>query len=271
MVREFDIGTAKPSAEERARAPHHLFDCVDPAEYMTAGEYARQARQVLAEINERGHLPIVVGGTGLYLRALLEGLFPGPQRSEELRERLRESAARRGPDHLHRILRRLDRAAAEKVHANDIPKLIRAIEVCLASRQKMSELWQQGRDPLQGFRILRLGLDPDRARFTTASTSAQDKMFETGLIEETQHLLEKYSAAARPLTSLGYKQAVQLLRGETTREQAVQAAQQAHRNYAKRQMTWFRREPEVTWLKGFGDDLKVQLEALERVADKSES
>jgi tRNA dimethylallyltransferase len=265
MVREFDIGTAKPSAEERARAPHHLFDCIGPIECMTAGEYARQARQVLREIRERGHLPIVVGGTGLYLRALLEGLFPGPQRSEGLRERLRESAARRGPDHLHRVLRRLDRAASDKVHANDIPKLIRAIEVCLASRQKMSELWQQGRDPLPGFRILRMGLDPYRAALYDRINQRADKMFETGLVEETQRLLEKYSAAVRPLTSLGYKQAVQLLRGELTREQAVQAAQQAHRNYAKRQMTWFRREPEVTWLKGFGDDLKIQQQALDKV------
>jgi tRNA dimethylallyltransferase len=265
MVREFDIGTAKPSPEERARAPHHLLDCVDPTEYMTAGEYSRQARQVLAKISGRGHLPIVVGGTGLYLRAMLDGLFPGPQRSEELRERLRESAARRGPNYLHRVLRRLDRAAAEKVHANDIPKLIRAIEVCLASRQKMSELWQQGRDPLQGFRILRLGLDPDRAELYERINARASQMFEAGLIEETLLLVEKYGGAARPLTTLGYKQSVQFLRAEFTREQAVQAAQQAHRNYAKRQMTWFRREAEVEWLKGFGDDPQLQAEAIVRV------
>lgn len=268
MFREFDIGTAKPSAEERARAHHHLFDCVDPTEYMTAGEYARQARQVLREISERGHLPIVVGGTGLYLRALLEGLFPGPQRSEELRERLRESAARRGPDHLHRVLRRLDRAAAEKVHANDIPKLIRAIEVCLASRQKISELWQQGRDPLQGFRILRVGLDPDRVALYERINERARQMFEAGLVEETKTLLQKYGSTTRSLESLGYKQAVQFLQGELNREQAIQSAQQAHRNYAKRQMTWFRREADVTWLKGFGDDRQIQREALERVADK---
>ena len=261
MYREFDIGTAKPSAGERARAPHHLFDFVEPTQFMTAGEYARQARQVLTEINSRQHLPIVVGGTGLYLHALLEGLFPGPQRSEELRERLRESAASRGPAHLHRILCRLDRAAAEKVHANDIPKLIRAIEVCLASRQKMSDLWQQGRDPLQGFRILRVGLDPDRAALYERINLRAQRMFETGLIDETENLLKKYGGLARPLASLGYKQAVQFLRGELTREQAIQSAQQAHRNYAKRQMTWFRREPEVQWLNGFGDDAGIQREA----------
>jgi tRNA dimethylallyltransferase len=266
MYREFDIGTAKPTAAERARAPHHLFDFVDPTQYMTAGEYARQARQLLTEISERRRLPIVVGGTGLYLRALLEGLFPGPQRSEELRQRLRERAARRGPGHLHQILSRLDRPAADKVHPNDIPKLIRAIEVCLASRQKMSELWQQGRDPLQGFRIRRLGLDPDRSILYERINQRAVKMFETGLTEETQRLLQKYGVSARPLTSLGYRQAVQLLKGELTREQAVEAAQQAHRNYAKRQMTWFRREPEVTWLKGLGDDPHVQQEVLRIVA-----
>ena len=262
MYREFDIGTAKPSAAERSLAPHHLFDFVEPTEFMTAGEYARRARQVLTEISERGHLPIVVGGTGLYLRALLEGLFPGPQRSEELRERLRERVASHGSEHLHRILRRLDRATSEKVHANDIPKLIRAIEVCLASRQKMSELWQQGRDPLRGFRILRLGLDPDRGALYEKINLRARMMFESGLLEETKELLQKYGEAARPLTSLGYKQAMQVVRAELSREQAIQNAQQAHRNYAKRQMTWFRREPDVRWLRGFGDDPRIQQEAL---------
>ena len=266
MYREFDIGTAKPSTEERARAPHHLFDCVDPTEHITAGEYARQARQVLAEIKSRHHLAIVVGGTGLYLRALLDGLFPGPQRSEELRGRLRESAASRGSNHLLRILARLDPTAAEKIHANDTPKLIRAIEVCLASRQKMSELWQSGRDPLRGFRILRLGLDPDRTALYDRINQRASQMFESGLVEETKNLLERYGPAAWPLASLGYRQAVQLLHGELTREQALQAAQQAHRNYAKRQMTWFRREPDVTWLKGFGDDIVIQEQALQTVA-----
>jgi len=258
MYLEFDIGTAKPTASERARAPHHLLDFVAPTSHITAGEYARQARQVLGEIKARGRLPILVGGTGLYLRALLEGLFPGPQRSEEMRERLRERAESRGPGYLHRILRRLDSAAAEKIHANDTPKVIRAIEVCVASRQKMTELWQQGRDPLRGFRILRLGLDPDRQALYDRINRRAQQMFETGLVEETQRLLEKYGAAAGPLSSLGYKQAVQILRGELTREQALKAAQQAHRNYAKRQMTWFRREPEVHWLRGFGDDAQTQ-------------
>ena len=261
MYREFDIGTAKPTAAERARAPHHLFDCVAPTSHVTAGEYARQARQVLEEIKARGHLAIVVGGTGLYLRALLEGLFSGPQRSEELRERLRERVASRGSTYLHRVLRRLDRAAGEKIHANDTPKLIRAIEVRLASRQKMTDLWQQGRNPLRGFRILRLGLDPDRQALYDRINRRAQAMFEGGLVQETQRLLEKHGDAAGPLASLGYKQAVQFLRGDLTREQALLAAQQAHRNYAKRQMTWFRRESEVHWLRGFGDEAEIQHEA----------
>jgi tRNA dimethylallyltransferase len=267
MYREFDIGTAKPTAAERGRTPHHLLDSIAPTSHVTAGEYSRQARQVLTEIKGRGHLPILVGGTGLYLRALLEGLFPGPERSEELRVRLRERAESRGSSYLHRILSRLDRVAAEKIHANDTAKLIRAIEVCLASRQKMTELWQQqGRDPLRGFRILRLGLDPDRQSLYDRINRRAQQMFEAGLIEETRRLVETYGDAAGPLSSLGYKQAGQLLRGELTRQQALQAVQQAHRNYAKRQMTWFRREPQVHWLRGFGDDAQIQKTAAEWVS-----
>jgi tRNA dimethylallyltransferase len=262
LYREFEIGTAKPTASERARAPHHLFDVVEPTDFITAGEYARRARHVFADVKSRGRLPIVVGGTGLYLRALLDGLFPGPQRSEELRQRLREREKRRGQGYLHQILQPLDPEAAEKIHANDTPKLIRAIEVCLASRRQMTEVWKEGRDSLQGFRILRLGLNPDREALYTRINERARRMFEVGLVEETHNLMEKYGSAARPLGSLGYKQAVQLLRVELTREAAISATQQAHRNYAKRQMTWFRREPEVMWFAGFGDEKSIQERAL---------
>jgi tRNA dimethylallyltransferase len=261
MYREFEIGTAKPGSAERARAPHHLLDFVDPAAYITAGEYARLARQTLADIKSRSKLPIVVGGTGLYLRALLDGLFAGPQRSEELRERLRQRVEKNSADYLHRILRRLDPNAAAKIHANDIPKLIRAIEVCLASREKMTEMWKQGRDPLTGFRVLRIGLNPNRDALYARIDQRAQRMFAAGLVQETKQLLDKYGETARPLTSLGYKQAVQLLRGEVDSKTALQAAQQAHRNYAKRQMTWFRREPDVVWLEGFGDDRAIQRKA----------
>ena len=270
MYREFDIGTAKPSAAERAKIPHHLLDCVDPLADISAGEYARQARRILREIvlRER-HLPIVSGGTGLYLRALLEGLFPGPQRSEGLRIKLRDRVQKNGTEHLHRILRRLDSSAANRIHANDVPKVIRAIEVCLASRrtsrQNMTELWQQGREPLHGFRILRLGLNPEREVLYARINQRAANMFEQGLIAETERLLAKYGAQARPFASLGYKQALQFLRGELDRESALSAAQQAHRNYAKRQITWFRREPDVHWLAGFGDDPAIQAEGIATV------
>jgi len=230
MCCEFEIGTAKPSAAERAEVPHHLLDCVDPLADVSAGEYARQARQILREIEQRKHLPVVSGGTGLYLRALLDGLFSGPQRSEELRNKLRRRAEKYGTKHLHRILRRLDSSAASRIHANDVPKVIRAIEVCLASRRPMTELWQQGREPLHGFRILRLGLNPEREALYARINQRAAKMFDEGLIAETERLLAKYGDEARPLASLGYKQAAQFLRGEVDRESALAAAQQAHRN-----------------------------------------
>ncbi len=260
VYRHFEIGTAKPAHEDRARVPHHLLDVAEPDEAFTAGEYSRRARAVIDEIAQRGKLPIVVGGTGLYLRALLEGLFPGPQRSEELRERLRERAATKGSTYLHRILGRLDDAAAAKIHANDAPKLIRAIEVCLASREPMSELWQQrGRDPFTGFRIQRIGLNPNRQQLYEQINRRALQMYDSGLVEETESLIKQYGRqkSVTALDSHGYKQASQLLRGELTREQAITATQQSHRNYAKRQMTWFRREPDVVWLEGFGDDLAI--------------
>jgi len=260
LYRHFEIGTAKPSREQRTFAPHHLIDAAEPDQPFTAGEYARQARTTLQDISGRGRLPIVVGGTGLYLRALLEGLFPGPQRSEDLRQRLRSRAAERGSPYLHRILARLDAQAATKIHANDLPKIIRAVEVCLAARAPLSELWNKcGRNSLQGFRILRIGLNPPREQLYLRIDQRARQMFEDGLVEETQILLARYGTPRRavPLESLGYRQAAQFLRGELTRDQAIAAAQQGHRNYAKRQMTWFRREPDVRWLEGFGDDSAI--------------
>ena len=270
IYRGFEIGTAKPSAAERARVPHHLLDAIEPGETITAGEYARRARRVLEEIKQRSRMPVVVGGTGLYLRALLDGLFAGPERSEGLRERLRARQRRRGPEWLHRILRRLDPAAAQRIHAHDAPKVIRAIEVCLAARQPMTELWRQGREPLRGFRILRLGLDPERNALYTRINERARRMFDVGLVEETRRLQEQYPGAW-PLASLGYKQAAQYLSGAIDLKLAIHAAQQAHRNYAKRQLTWFRREPEVHWFHGFGDDSCVQQEAAEWISAMQKS
>jgi tRNA dimethylallyltransferase len=260
VYRDFEIGTAKPSIEERQRVPHYLIDIAAPTELITAGDYSRLARQAIQEISARGRLPIIVGGTGLYLRALLEGLFSGPPRSEELRARLRQRASERGPRHLHRLLRRIDPSAAHSIHENDVPKMIRALEVCISARAPLTDLWRQGRDPLRGFRILRIGLNPDREALYARINERARAMFSSGLIEETKMLLSRYPAAG-PLHALGYKQAVQYLRGELALEDAITAAQQGHRNYAKRQMTWFRHEPGVHWLHGFGSDTLVRQEA----------
>jgi len=270
VYREMEIGTAKPSHEERALVPHHMIDIVWPDEPCTAGDYSRQAREALAGITGRGHVPIVAGGTGLYLRALIDGLSPAPPRQPALRERLRERAdelgPERGPEHLHRVLRRLDPAAARAIHANDIPKVIRAIEVSLAARQPLTEQWQKGRDALAGYRILRLGLAPPRPLLYERIDQRAAAMFERGLIEETERLLARYGADCRPLGSLGYAEAAAVVRGELTREEAVAQAQQGHRNYAKRQGTWFRREPGMHWLHGAGEDDTIAEQARDLVA-----
>jgi len=266
VYRDFEIGTAKSPRAERQLIPHHLIDVVEPGEAFTAGEYARHGRAKLGDITARGKLPIVVGGTGLYLRALLQGLFPGPQRLEDLRERLRERATRRGSSYLHRVLCRLDSSSAAQIHPNDTPKLIRAVEVCLSAGRPMSELWQaKGREPLRGYRLVRIGLNPERAQLYGRINARAESMFEDGLVEETRALVAKYPHLTNqaPFNSLGYKQALQHVRGELTWGEAISLTQQGHRNFAKRQMTWFRREPEVNWLYGFGDDPAVK----SRVAD----
>jgi tRNA dimethylallyltransferase len=253
VYRGLEIGTAKPTLEERSRVPHHLIDVFAPDQPCTAGDYSRLAREAIRGIGERRRLPIVAGGTGLYLRALLEGLFPAPQRNEALRARLR----RRDSTHLHRILTRLDPAAAAQIHTNDTPKLIRAIEVTLAARQPITQQWEKPRDPLTGFRVLRLGLNPPRAELYARIDHRAAEMFDRGLVEETALLVERFGYDCRPLTSLGYAQAIAVLRHEITRDQAIAQARQGHRNYAKRQLTWFRKDAAIHWLPGFGSDVDI--------------
>ena len=281
VYRGMEIGTAKPTLDERARVPHHLIDVAAPDQPFTAGDYSRLAREAIRAISARSsgssarnRLPIVAGGTGLYLRALLDGLFDAPPRNASLRHKLRERAATRTPAHLHRILVRLDPAAARQIHSNDTPKLIRAIEVTLASRRAdgspgfvpITEQWRErGRDPLTGFRILRLCLNPPRAELYDRINRRAAEMFDRGLVEETQLLVEQYGYDCRALTSLGYAQAVAVLRNEITRDQAIAEAQQGHRNYAKRQLTWFRKEPAMHWLEGPGGEDSIQADALNLV------
>jgi tRNA dimethylallyltransferase len=265
VYRLMDIGSAKPTLEERARVPQHCLDLYWPNEACTAGDYARHARAAIASIRKRGRVPIVAGGTGLYLRALLQGLAPAPPRDEALRDRLRQLAAKRGSVYLHRLLQRLDSQAAKAIHANDTPKLIRSIEVTLAAKQPQTEQWQAGRDALQGYRVVQFALGPSRDALYARINQRAAAMFERGLVAETESLRLRFGDECRALTALGYAQAIAVLRGELTVQAAVAAAQQGHRNYAKRQLTWFRREPEMHWLTGFGDEAETLNEAMSRV------
>ena len=273
VYRDFEIGTAKPTAAERRSVPHHLIDCVSPEQTYSAGAYSRDARRAIEEIRQRGRLPIVTGGTGLYLRALLYGLFAGPERSEELRGRLRRAEERHAKGWLHRVLQRLDPAAAASIHANDLPKLIRAIEVSFTLRQPMSEAWNAtgspthaDNAPLESWRILRIGLQPERQQLYSRINARAEAMFDRGLVEETRMLMERYRPDLRVFEALGYRQARAHMMGTLTLNAAIASAQQGHRNYAKRQMTWFRREPDVIWLDGFGDEERVAQAAEQLIA-----
>ena len=220
VYRGMDLGSAKPSLEERQRLPHHLIDVADPDQPFTAGEYSRQARAALRAIAGRGRLPIVTGGTGLYLRALTEGLFAGPERQHDLRARLDRSRQRHASDWLHRLLKRLDPLSAARIHANDTPKLIRAIEVCLTSRKPLSQVL--ARDPLTGFRLLRIGLNPPRQQLYARLDERCAAMFAAGLVEETRGLLARYGPV-KALDSLGYRQALAVLRGASDRRRSCQS------------------------------------------------
>ncbi len=255
VYREMELGTAKPTLEERRRVPHHLLDVVLPSVEYSAGDYGRAARAAVAQIAGRGHVPIVTGGTGLYLRALLDGLSAAPQRDEALRGRLRRLAERRGRGALHRALRWLDPAAAARIHGNDESKLIRAIEVSLLQGRPMSAAWTAARpEPLQGYRVVQLGLQPKREELYERINSRCVQMFRDGLVEETQELVARYGAACRALHALGYAEAQAVLRGEMIEAEAVVKTQQGHRNYSKRQGTWFRSDRRIQWIAGFGSD-----------------
>jgi tRNA dimethylallyltransferase len=266
VYRGLNIGSAKIPPEERHGLPHHLLDVISPTEDLTAGAFADLARTCLKEIAARQALPVLVGGTGFYLRSLLDGLSPAPGRNSDLRQRLNEIALRR-PAALHRFLRQSDPAAADRIHANDHQKLIRAIELASSRAVTSPRRPLTPRQPLVGFRILKIGLNPPRADLYKRINQRSAAMFEGGLLEETQALLNSgVPASAKALQTLGYRQAVAVLEKRLGLAEAVREVQTKTRQYAKRQMTWFRRESGVHWLDGFGDEPKIQRNTLTLLA-----
>ena len=257
LYRGLDVGTAKTPIGQRHGIPHHLLDILEPADLTTAGDYCLRARGVLREIAGRGTLPIVTGGTGFYLRALLEGLAEGPSRNDPLRARLVRMESRCS-GRLHRLLLRLDAEAAARIHARDLNKLIRAVEICILSRRPASHLFRDGKTPLEGFRILKFVLEPDRKALHARIEVRTREIFAAGLVDEVRGLVASGVAFdAKPFESIGYREAGELLRGRMSLDQAIEATIIATRQYAKRQITWFRREAGAIRVSGFGEDPRV--------------
>jgi tRNA dimethylallyltransferase len=265
VYRGLDIGTSKPSPTERRAIPHHLLDVVAPDEEFSAAGYVALAARAISGIAARGKLPVIVGGTGLYLRALRAGLFEGPGRSTAIRERLSRIAERRGPGALHRILRRWDPVSASRIHPNDRVRLVRGIEVYLASGKRMSELMRERKSPLEGFRDILVGLRPSRERLARRITNRVDAMYSHGLVGEVRRLEADYGAEVPAFKAIGYREALLLLEGDVDSSRAKELTVRATTQYAKRQMTWFRREPGIVWFDGFGDDAEVQAAVSEYV------
>jgi tRNA dimethylallyltransferase len=260
VFRYFNIGTAKSSAEERLRAPHHMIDIREPTEVFTAGDYQREGRKALEEIRERNKVPILVGGTGLYLRALLEGLFSGPMRSTYWRNRLELLAESKGRAYLHRLLRRLDAPSAARISEQDKPKVIRALEVRLETGKSLSDhLSEQPRQPLVGFQVHFVGLNPDRVELNRRIDRRVCHMFEAGLVDEVRQLLLKgIPPSAKPFEALGYRHVLANLESCIPNEETIRIIQRDTRRYAKRQMTWFRKQSEVRWFDGPGDSDEIK-------------
>ncbi len=263
LYKGFDIGTAKPSPAERREIPHHLMDVLTPEQDATAGGYRQMAISILNDLRERERVPVFTVGTGLYLRALLEGLADVPQRSEQLRARLRAGIESHSPGHLHRVLQRLDAEASRKIAQTDEQKLIRAVEVCLLAKRPLSEVHRSGRVPLAGWRPLKIGLMPPREALYERIHARTDAMLAHGWLDEVRALLGGgLPENAKPFDFIGYRELRAVLRGSMKMEQAGNAIQQATRRYAKRQMTWFRKEAGVHWCEGFGDDPQTQSQSL---------
>jgi tRNA dimethylallyltransferase len=248
VYRGLDIGSAKPTAEERREVPHHLVDVVAPDEPFSAADYARLGRRALAEIAERGRLAVVAGGTGLYLRALLQGLFEGPSRDEGFRSRLEDLADRYGDARLHRVLARADPSSASRIEVRDRVRVIRALEVLHATGRPMSTHHAEPTRPLVGVSIFTLGIAPPRPTLRERVERRTERMFDAGLLDEARGLLARgYGPELRPLRAIGYRQALAVVRGETDEAAARRDIVAETMRYAKRQMTWFRHQTEALW------------------------
>jgi tRNA dimethylallyltransferase len=258
VYRRFDIGTAKvPPAEQRG-IPHHLVDLVEPDAVFTAGDYRRQAVEVLEDVRLRKKLPILTAGTGLYLRALLEGLADAPTRSDELRERLRKKARQHGPEYLHKLLVRMDRETAARIAPRDTQKIIRALEIRILARKPVGEVHRSGRSGLEGYRVAKIGLLPPRAALYARINARVEVMIESGWAEEVRKLIAAgVPPDAKPFRFIGYSEIRKYLEGALALDAAARQIQQATRRFAKRQITWFRKEPAVQWLRGFGNEPEV--------------
>jgi tRNA dimethylallyltransferase len=264
VYRHFDIGTAKVPPAGRRGIPHHLIDLVEPDQVFTAGDYRRKAIEVLDGLRRRQKVPILTAGTGLYLRALLEGLADAPARSEELRERLRERARHRGAEYLHRLLARLDPETAGRIAARDTQKIIRAIEIRVLAGKGVADIHREGRVALEGYDIRKIGLLPSRPALYSRIDARVVSMIGSGWPGEVRRLVASgLPADAKPFQFIGYSELRACLQASLEQDAAIKQIQQSTRQFAKRQITWFRREAHVEWLAGFGDEPSIQSAALE--------
>ena len=247
VYRGLDIGSAKPTAVERALVPHHLLDVAEPEADFSAAEYARLARGAVRDIAARGRLPIVAGGTGLYLRALLTGLFSGPSRDAAFRGRVEAMAGRFGRARVHRWLRRVDASAAARIEPSDLVRTVRALEVFRATRRPISVHHGASPDPLIGFAVKVFGLGLGRDALRQRVEARTDAMLAAGLLDEVRGLLSRFSPELRPFRAIGYRHAVAVLRGEMDLAAARRDLVTATMQYAKRQRTWFRHQADVAW------------------------
>ncbi|MGC4080719.1 MAG: tRNA (adenosine(37)-N6)-dimethylallyltransferase MiaA [Vicinamibacterales bacterium] len=254
VYRGFDIGTDKVSPEERRGIPHHLIDIADPTEVYTAAQFANDAARLIREIQARGRLPFVVGGTGLYYRALVRGMFPGPAGDAALRARLEQIADRRGTGFLHRMLRRVDAASADRILSGDRKRMIRALEVFFLTGTPLTQHFADTVSPIAGMQVIAIALRIPAEMIAERTARRVDQQFERGLLDEIRGLIARgVPETARPFGGLVYRQALEHLHGVRDEAATRELIARENRHYARRQMIWFRKEPDLQWLDGPGD------------------